>query len=107
MMLPSLISVSLAPVSYFFWASALPVVAARAMTAVDSATTSVFCFESITSPWVVFLRVVFLELAEPMLSEHSDLPRAVRHQEDDEEQEDPEHRAGQSLRDSLGDVRNE
>jgi hypothetical protein len=37
MMLPILILVSAAPVSYFFWASALPLVAAKAMTAVESA----------------------------------------------------------------------
>ena len=36
-MLPILISVSVAPVSYFFWASALPLVAAKAMTAVENA----------------------------------------------------------------------
>jgi hypothetical protein len=37
MMLPILISVSVAPVSYFFWASALPPLAASKMMAVENA----------------------------------------------------------------------
>src|SRR6266705_5579254 len=36
MMLPTLISVSVAPVSYFFWASALPLDDARTATAVQT-----------------------------------------------------------------------
>src|ERR1700694_3472350 len=47
MMLPILISVSVAPVSYFFWASALPLMAAKAMTAVENAAIRSFCLESI------------------------------------------------------------
>ena len=52
MMLPTLISVSVAPVSYFFWASALPFMAAKAMTAVVNAAILVVDVESIISPWV-------------------------------------------------------
>src|SRR6266436_4447896 len=50
MMLPILISVSVAPVSYFFWASAPPEVAANAMTAVENAAILSSCLESILSP---------------------------------------------------------
>ena len=53
-MLPILISVSVAPVSYFFWASALPLMATMAMTAVENAAILVVSRESIISPgfWV-------------------------------------------------------
>src|SRR5450755_2121888 len=54
MMLPIVISVSVAPVSYFFWASALPEVAAKAMTAVKNAAILGCCIESIVSPWFIF-----------------------------------------------------
>ena len=40
-MLPTLISVSVAPVSYFFWASAPPVEAAKAITAAENAAVKV------------------------------------------------------------------
>jgi hypothetical protein len=49
-----LISVSVAPVSYFFWASALPLMAAKAMTAVVNAAVLVGDVESIIFPWVGF-----------------------------------------------------
>src|ERR1700691_6283432 len=102
MILPSLISVSVAPVSYFFWASAPQVVAVKAMTAVENAVTSNFLLERMFSPFLTFL-----ELAEQLLSDHGDLPCAVRHQEDDEKQQNAEHGAGKTLRDSFGDIRNE
>src|ERR1700709_1454026 len=54
MMLPTLISVSVAPVSYFFWAGALPLMAAKAMTAVANAAILVGDVESIISPWFGF-----------------------------------------------------
>src|SRR6267154_4790864 len=54
MMLPTLISVSVAPVSYFFRASALPFMAAKAMTAVVNAAILVGDVESIVSPWFWF-----------------------------------------------------
>src|SRR5689334_11802782 len=57
MMLPILISVSVAPVSYFFWASAPPEVAAKAMTAVESAAIRIICLESIISPEFYFLNL--------------------------------------------------
>src|SRR5258707_3628305 len=50
MMLPILISVSVAPVSYFFWASAPPEAAANAMTAVENAAILSSCLENILSP---------------------------------------------------------
>src|SRR3954451_16399150 len=59
MMLPTLISVSVAPVSYFFWASALPFMAAKAMTAVVNAAILVGDVESIISPWFGFADLVF------------------------------------------------
>src|ERR1039458_4946329 len=100
MMLPILISVSVAPVSYFFWASALPPVAAKAMTAVANAAIRNSCLESIVFPH----SSVFLELADQVLGDHGHLPRAVRDQVDDEEQQHAEHRAGQPLGNSLRDV---
>src|ERR1700753_55023 len=103
MMLPSLISVSVAPVSYFFWASAPPVLAVKAMTTVDNAVTSNFLLERMFSPWLL----TFLEFAEQLLSDDGDLPGAVRHQEDDEEQEHGAHGAGKTLRDAFRDVRND
>src|SRR5664279_3879130 len=107
MMLPILISVSVAPVSYFFWASALPLMAAKAMTAVENAAIRRFCLASIVSPSVFFGLSVLLEFAEQMLGNHRDLPGAVRHQEDDEEQQHSEHGAGEALRNSLRDIRHE
>src|SRR5260221_636521 len=61
MMLPTLISVSVAPVSYFFWASALPLMAAKAMTAVVNAAILVGDVESIISPWFWFCRFVVFQ----------------------------------------------
>src|SRR5260363_226814 len=99
MMLPILISVSDAPVSYFFWASAPPEVSA--MTAVASAAIRNCCITCKMSS------LGLTDFAQQLLSHHRHLPRAVRHEEDDEEQQDAEHRAGQALGDALGDVRNE
>src|SRR5438552_18189952 len=102
MMLPILISVSLAPVSYFFWASALPLIAAKAMTAVANAAILGFGRESIVAPGLVLP-----EFGDQVLGNHCDLPGAMRHEEDDKEQKHAEHRAGETFRDSLRDVRHE
>src|ERR1700722_4836183 len=108
MILPSLISVSVAPVSYFFWASALPVVAAKAMIAVENAVTISLLLERMFSPlFLVSWLLTSLEFAEQLLSNHGDLPCAVRHQEDDEEQQNAEYSAGKTLRDPFRDIRNE
>src|SRR6478609_1781710 len=114
MMLPILISVSVAPESYFFWASALLPKAAKAMTAVESAAILSFCTDGIVSPCSGFTglgfgsrRSAFSESADQLLADHRHLPRAVRHQEDDEEQQHAKDGAGKSFRDSLGDVRHE
>src|ERR1700712_682365 len=106
MMLPTLISVSVAPVSYFFWASALPLVAAKAMTAVEIAAIRSFWLKSIVSPFE-FGRSVFLELADKVLGDHRDLSCAMRHEKDDEEQKDAEYGAGQAFRNAFRDVGNE
>src|SRR4051794_2429987 len=103
MMLPILISVSVAPVSYFFWASALPPVAAKARTAVANAAVRSLAV-SIVSP------SSFLILPEPsdqVLGNDRHLPCAVRHQEDDEEQKYAEHRAGEALGNAFCDVGHE
>src|SRR5271154_5957786 len=107
MMLPILISASVAPVSYFFWASALPEVAAKAMTAVRNAAILGFCNESIASPFFRVRWSALPELADQVLRNHRDLPRAMRHQEDDEEQKYAEYRTGEPLGNTLGDVRHE
>src|ERR1700730_10287242 len=73
MMLPILISVSVAPAAYFFWASALPDVAAKAMIAVANAAIRNSCLESIVSPH----SSVFLELADQVLGNHGHLSRAA------------------------------
>src|SRR5271169_2778037 len=104
MMLPILISVSVAPVSYFFCANALSAVEVKAMTVVANAASRKFGLES-TLLLLGFL--TFLESSEQMLGNQRDLPCAVRHQEDDEKQNDAEHGAGETLGDSLRDVRNE
>src|SRR5260221_9624999 len=100
MMLPILISVSLAPVSYFFWARALPPVMERAMTAVESVTRRRLYLE-------ITLSSVSSQFADQALGPIGDLPRAVRHKEDDQDQDDAEHGAGQTLGDAFGDVRHE
>src|ERR1700726_726450 len=100
MMLPILISVSVAPVSYFFWASALPLMAAKVMTAVASAAILDCRLDSIVSP--EFL--LFLEFADQLLGNHGNLPGAVRHKEDDEEQEHAEYGAGEALGNAFRDV---
>ena len=98
-MLPILISASVAPVSYFFWASALLLLtAAKAMTAVENAAILSFCTRT-HSLSLVFgsYRSAFLEFADQLLADHRHLPRAMRHQEDDEEQQHAEHGAGKAL----------
>src|SRR6267142_1755092 len=102
MMLPILISVSVAPVSYFFCASALPLKAAKAMTAVENAAIRSCCLESITSPFLVFP-----EFTDQALGDECHLPCAVRNKEDDDEQQHAEHGAGKAFGNPFGDVRNE
>src|SRR5260370_26111907 len=99
MMLPILISVSVAPVSYFFWAAALPLATAIAAIAIGIARLSFL--EDILLP------LDFLTLVVDGLKIVRHLPCTVRHQEDDEEQKDAEHRAGEALRNSLRYVRHE
>src|SRR5580704_15895544 len=106
MMLPILISVSVAPVSYFFWASAAPEVTVKAMTAVENAAIRSCCPESIVSPWFKSVQAL-LEFADQPVGDDGDLPCAMRHQEDDEEQQHAEHGAGQTLGDAFRDVRHE
>src|SRR6266702_8445575 len=111
MLLPILISVSVAPVSYFFWARALPEVAANAMSAVEA--TAIRSVASMISPqffWSVLgfrIFLVLLELADQLLCNDGDLPGAVRYEEDDEEQQHAEHRAGEALGNALRDVGDE
>src|SRR5579863_6376806 len=105
MMLPILISVSVAPVSYFFCASAVSLVAANAIAAVANAADRKFGLESTFLPLGLFLTL--LESANQMLGYQGTLPCAVRHKVDDEKQNDAEHGAGKTLGDSLGDIRNE
>src|SRR6267143_2001628 len=99
MMLPILISVSVAPVSYFFWAAALPLATAIATIAIGIARLSFV--EDILFP------LDFLTLVVDGLKIVRHLPCTVRHQEDDEEQKDAEHSAGETLGNSLRDVRHE
>src|ERR1700745_3018164 len=101
MMLPILISLSVAPVSYFFCASAL-VVEAKAMTVAAMAANGRFSLEC---TFLLLGFSAFLHFAEQMLGNQGDLPCAVRHQEDDEKQDDAEHGAGEAFGDSLRDVR--
>src|SRR5215211_2192105 len=103
MMLPILISVSAAPVSYFFWASALPPIAAKTSTAAESAAVRSRAV-SIVSP-SGFL--ILPELADQLLSNDRHLPGAVRHQEDDEEQEHAEYRTGEALGNAFRNVGHE
>src|SRR6266481_6339006 len=96
MMLPILISVSVAPVSYFCWAAALPLARAIATIAIGIARLSFV--EDILFPRG------FLTLVVDGLQIVRHLPCTVRHQEDDEEQQHAEHGAGETLGDSLRDI---
>src|SRR3954447_20277405 len=103
MMLPILISLSEAPVSYFFWASALPSVAAKTRTAAENAAVRSRAVSMVPPS-------SFLILPEPsnqLLGNDRHLPCAVRHQEDDEEEQHAEHRAGEALGNAFRDVGNE
>src|SRR4030088_2987990 len=102
MMLPILISVSVAPGSYLFWARAPLEVAAKAMTAVENAAIRNFCPESMISP----LLSVSSQFTDQVMGAIRHLTRAVRDDENDHDQDDAEHRAGQTLGDSFGDVGN-
>src|SRR6476646_8403538 len=106
MMLPILISVSLAPVSYFFWASALWDTHTMATVASAAVRRPVKCM---VSPGFIALVSSGLspEPAGQLLANDGDLPRPVRDQEDDKEEQDAEHGAGEALGNALRDVRNE
>src|SRR3569623_1573584 len=101
MMLPILISVSVAPVSYFFWASAAPEV--RVATAVTSA--AVLSDLARNNSSLLACGSVLFQFTDKLLADHRNLPRAVRHEENDEEMKHAEHRAAKAFGDTLGDVR--
>src|SRR5689334_11163619 len=107
MMLPTLISVSVAPVSYFFWAKAVPPVATKAATAVDAAASRSFVRDVIDAPFCWSCSVLLPEFADQLLGNDGHLPGAMRHEEDHDEQENAEHGAGETLVDTLGDVGHE
>src|SRR6516225_6226193 len=102
MMLPILISVSVAPVSYFFWASAAPEV--RAATAVASAAVRTVLEINLVSLLDVS---VLSEPGDQLLGDDRNLPSAVRHEEDHQEQQHAEDGAGEALGDVFRDVRHE
>src|SRR6185437_2710522 len=106
MMLPILISVSLAPVSYFFWASALWDTQTMATAASAAVRRPV---KSMVSPVLLLLFSSGLspEPAGQLLANDGDLSRPVRDQEDDKEEQDAEHGAGEALGDAFRDVRDE
>src|SRR4051794_27905286 len=54
-----------------------------------------------------FAGLVLSQPTDQMLGDLRHLPRPMRHEKDDDEQDDAEHRAGKSLRDPLGDVGHE
>ena len=78
-------------------ASAAPLMATVAMSAVVNAAFLVVSRESIITPWFKVKRSVLLQLADQLLGNDGDLPCAVRHQEDDEEQKYAEHGAGEAF----------
>src|SRR5689334_18234825 len=104
MMLPILISVSLAPVSYFFWASAVPLVAAKATSAADTAASRSFAWVVMVAPFLLVLLSSLSEFADQLLGNDGNLPRAMRHEEDHDKQENAEHGAGEALGDAFGNV---
>jgi hypothetical protein len=59
-------------VSYFFWASALPLVAAKAMTAVENAAIRSFCRASIMFPQGGIFEVLFVILCGESVKRTSD-----------------------------------
>src|SRR5437868_12449071 len=107
MMLPILISVSLAPVSYFFWASAVPLVAAKATSAAETAASRSFAWVVMGNSFLLVLLSLLPEFADQLLGNDGHLPRAMRHEEDHDEQQNAEHGAGKTLVDALGDVGHE
>jgi len=84
MVLPILISVSVAPVSYFFWATAPPLATAIATIAIGIARLSFV--ENILFP------LDFSTLVVDGLKIVRELPCTVPHQEDDKEQQDADVR---------------
>src|SRR5690349_3826002 len=104
MMLPILISVSVAPVSYFFWASAVPPDVTKATSAADAAASRSFAWVVMVAPSCCLLLSSLPEFANQLLGNDGHLPCAVRHEEDHDEQQDAEHGAGEALGNLLGDV---
>src|SRR5262245_29488023 len=107
MILPTLISVSVAPVSYFFWASAVPPVVTKATSAADAAASRSFAWVVMVAPFCWFLLSSLPEFGQQLLGNDGHLPCAMRHEEDHDEQQDAEHGAGEALGNALGDVRHE
>src|SRR5215470_19231827 len=107
MMLPILISVSVAPVSYFFWASAVPPDVTKATSAADAAASRSFAWVVMVAPFCCLLLSSLPEFGQQLLGNDGRLPRAMRHEEDHDEQQDAEHGAGETLGDALGDVGHE
>src|ERR1043166_9175343 len=107
MMLPILISVSVAPESYFFWASALPPVVTKATSAAAAAASRSFARVVMVAPFCCLLLSSLPEFADQLLGNDGHLPCAMRHEEDHDEQQDAEHGAGEALGDALGNVRHE
>src|SRR4051812_12824091 len=101
MMLPILISLSLAPGSYFFWAGAGPA-SATSPAAID-AISARFALRMASS---IAKQSAFLP-CQPCGDPSSETGRAGRHQVDKQQQNDPVDRAGQALGEGLGDIRHE
>src|SRR6185312_115698 len=106
MMLPTLISVSLAPVSYFFWASA-PSDTQTSATAASAAVRSPV--KSMVSPCLLLSASsgLFPEPGHQLLTDDGNLSSPMRNQEDDKEEQYAEHGAGKTLGDAFRDVRHE
>src|SRR5262245_47871441 len=98
MILPILISVSVAPVSYFFWAKAPMGAKTIATAASTAARRRLDCISLLTS---------LPELADELLADDGNLPGAVRHQINDDEQKDAEYGARKTFGDAFRDVRHE
>src|SRR4029450_11508512 len=107
MMFPILIPVSVAPVSYFFCAKALPPITVTASAAADSVAR---CLRRFIIP-ASLLQLICVGLSDQFLDLSVDhvnqLPRSVRQQEDYGKDEHAEHGVRETLGDLLGDVRNE
>src|SRR5215475_4483068 len=110
-MLPILISLSLAPGSYFFWART-GVASATATAAIETSITRLIIASSLIG---TALRGICKPLparaaspgGEPAPQPAGETRRAGRHDVDQQNENQPVDRAGQSLGEMLGDVRHE